>query len=199
MIVSQPANVTVYLGDPVSFTVRAATKHPPLKFQWQQSKTTGGGGQWAAIAGATDSIYSIAAVVDSQRNYSFRCVVSDSSSVNSSTVRIILLASQIAMPQTAASAVRFCASFAGAGTSKPVVFTFSVQGNAKMNLSIYTSLGRTIFSDSWVEKSGDKKNILERYIWNAKRPASTGLYIAVLRVNGEVMSKIETAKFEIIR
>src|SRR2546429_6265142 len=69
VIVTQPANQTVSVGQAAAFTV-AATGTPPLSYQWQKDGTT--------IGGATSSSYTIPATTAADNRAPIRVVVSNS-------------------------------------------------------------------------------------------------------------------------
>ena len=68
-ITTRPANQTVSVGQPATFSVTASGASP-LDFQWQRNGNN--------ISGASTSSYTIAAAQFSDNGASFRCVVSNS-------------------------------------------------------------------------------------------------------------------------
>ena len=68
-ITQQPANVTVPVGAPASFSV-GASGTPPLAYQWQRNGVN--------IAGATASTYTIGSASATDDGATFRCVVTNS-------------------------------------------------------------------------------------------------------------------------
>jgi hypothetical protein len=73
-IKQQPADATIALGEPVTFTV-SATGIGALKYQWERSDN--GGLNWSQISGATNASYTIDNVSLADINASFRCTVKD--------------------------------------------------------------------------------------------------------------------------
>jgi hypothetical protein len=74
-IVTSPVSQTVVSGSSVTFTA-SATGYPTPAVQWQQS--TNGGSTYSNIAGATGPSYTISAVTNSQNNYRYRAVFTNS-------------------------------------------------------------------------------------------------------------------------
>jgi hypothetical protein len=88
-ITAQPANQTVVIGQPATFTVTASGT-APLAFQWQK------GG--APISGATASSYTTAATAKSDDGSSFVVVVSNGSGSTTSASAMLTVVSGTSMP-----------------------------------------------------------------------------------------------------
>jgi glucose/arabinose dehydrogenase len=83
VIGQQPADVTVAVGQPATFTVEA-TGATPLSYQWQRNGVN--------ISGATSASYTLPAATLADDGAQFRCVVSNSAGTatsNSATLRVI--------------------------------------------------------------------------------------------------------------
>src|SRR5712672_306511 len=79
-ITTSPANQTVMMGQPATFSV-AAMGTPPLSFQWQKNG--------APVSGATSSSYTTPATVAADNGAQFRVVVSNTAgSVTSSAATL---------------------------------------------------------------------------------------------------------------
>jgi hypothetical protein len=105
------------------------------------------------------------------------------------------------MDPALARLVRFSATPNVIHSNRPVQFIFNTAGNATVNLSIYNSLGKVIYSDAWVQT--EKDLMVYRYEWdmrnNTGAVVSAGAYIAILKVTGPSMNKVEKTKFKIIK
>ncbi len=77
-IITQPSNQSVNAGQTASFSV-VAEGTGTITYQWQRS-TTGTGGTFSAIGGATSSTYSFTTSAG-ENGYAYRCVLSDANSV----------------------------------------------------------------------------------------------------------------------
>jgi hypothetical protein len=89
-IVTSPASQAVVSGSSVTFTA-SATGYPVPTVQWQQSTN---GTNYTNIAGATSSTYTISAVTNSQNNYRYRAVFTNS--VGTATTAVATLTVQYA-------------------------------------------------------------------------------------------------------
>lgn len=74
VIVAQPSNQTVIVGQTATFGV-AATGYPEPTYQWQQLPV---GGSWTAIANATNSSYTTAATTLAYSGIKYRVTVTNS-------------------------------------------------------------------------------------------------------------------------
>ncbi|HOT16726.1 MAG TPA: hypothetical protein PLB07_03640, partial [Bacteroidales bacterium] len=72
-ITQHPASITLCEGQAAIFTVNAGLTTNP-SYQWERSLD--GGATWTSIAGATNAIYTIAAVATADNNTAYRAVVS---------------------------------------------------------------------------------------------------------------------------
>jgi C1A family cysteine protease len=81
-IVSQPQNVTVAVGSPVSFSV-SATGSAPLRYQWRKNGTS--------LSGATNASYSIASVTTGDAGSYSAVVANGAGSVTSSNATLSVL------------------------------------------------------------------------------------------------------------
>lgn len=70
-ITSQPSNQTVCAGQNATYSVTAAGV---TGYQWQLS-TTGCGGTFTNISGATSSSYTVTSVTTGQNGYAYRCIL----------------------------------------------------------------------------------------------------------------------------
>ena len=89
-ITQHPANRTVSVGQPASFTV-AASGAPPLSYQWQRNG--------APIGGATSATYTLPPAALSDSGAQFRAVVSNASgSATSNVATLTVVANQPPVP-----------------------------------------------------------------------------------------------------
>jgi glucose/arabinose dehydrogenase len=82
-ISSHPANQSVMVGQPASFTV-GATGTPPLSFQWQRNMV--------GIAGATSQTFTVASTTLSDNGAKFSCIVTNSAGAatsNEATLTVV--------------------------------------------------------------------------------------------------------------
>ena len=90
VIGAQPQNDTVSVGETAIFKVSATSKYPPMSFQWRKRSATDT--VYTDISGATDSIYTTPAAVETDHAARFLCVVSDSGgNVSSNSARLYIL------------------------------------------------------------------------------------------------------------
>ncbi|MBZ5642848.1 MAG: hypothetical protein LAO19_08830 [Acidobacteriia bacterium] len=87
-IMTQPANISVTIGQTATFSVVAAGT-APLAYQWQKNN--------ASISGATSASYTTPATVSGDNNANFRVIVSNSAgSMTSSSATLTVLALPVA-------------------------------------------------------------------------------------------------------
>ncbi len=121
-IITQPANLSVTVGQTATFTV-AASGTPVPTFQW--SRSNDGGGTWTAIVGARAATYTTPATVIGDHNAQFRVVVSNSAGSATSkaavlTVTVPTVAPAIGtQPANASVTVGQTATFTAAASGTP--------------------------------------------------------------------------------
>ncbi|HEX8529003.1 MAG TPA: PQQ-dependent sugar dehydrogenase, partial [Cytophagales bacterium] len=95
----QPADQTVPVGSPVSFSV-GATGAQPLRYQWQRNGSS--------IPGATAATYTLAAVTAADNGATFRAVVSNGAgTVTSNAAALTVTDNQLPVPVIAAPAADY--------------------------------------------------------------------------------------------
>jgi len=201
LIVKDPADVNALVGDTgITFTVSSTGQY--RQFRWQRDS--------AGVilpSSQTDSIYRIryaVAAADSGRKY--RCIVyntagSDTSAWATLHVKSTGIINGCASPNQ----VHFTARPNVVRANRPVHFVFntSIRGPVQLTLSIYTPLGRIIYSQTWSQKEAENGFIDGARPWDLKtasgRTVSNGTYIAVMRIKNASVLKQEKTRFKILR
>ncbi len=113
-ITSQPANLSVTIGQTAVFTV-AANGWPTPTFQWQRNS--------ANIGGATNANYSTPATVSGDNGATYRCVVTNTVGTVTSASATLTVTASVSVPPTPAAPM-----VSGAGTATPTLSGTSVAG-----------------------------------------------------------------------
>ena len=92
-----PANLTVTVGQPATFSVVASGGTPPYSYQWERDNGTG----FANISGANSTTYSIPATVAGDNGAQFRVVVTDAATNSVTSGVATLVVNPVNVPKIA--------------------------------------------------------------------------------------------------
>lgn len=206
-ILTDPRDTTVKANDSTFFKISLSGSYI-LGFEWWKdsagviSKITGGGGPGGFVQ--LDSMYKIrrATVADSGKK--FMCIVINSAGRDSSTWATLHVTSTGIINQLLShGTAQFIASPQIICIDKPIHFLFNTQGFTQITLLIYSQKGRVIYSDSWNESGNNTGTVVNDYSWNLRSSngvaVGSGAYIAVLRINGALKTRIEKTTFQIVK
>ena len=181
-ISDQPDSQFYEISDTVGFSVVAATianTHLSISYQWQIS--TDNGGSWSNIGGATSSTFTTGTLSATEKNYRYRCLVTNQFGTETSTSAILSLGLLDEFPVAAAaySLRRLSKSFSGAvvrvrRSSDSAEANFTADEVSNGTLLSWVGVGNSAFVTTWFDQEGSN-NAVQTTAANQPRIVNAGV------------------------